>query len=193
MENKQLSVKTTDPLAEITELFNRLEKAKAVDRKEVEHLRQMVLATPDFLSLHCGTIPTIRQQFIEKISGGGSRAIMLAEMDTLANQLGYDSAPPLERLLIDLILTVRLRLSHAELEYNRLVVNESTTFRNAEYRDNLLSSTQARFIRAIEALARVRRLARNSPGLQINIAQDGGKQVNIQGNATGQNAVPAPE
>jgi hypothetical protein len=36
--------------------------------------------------------------------------------------------------------------------------------------DSLLTSAQARCQRAIEALARVRRLARNTPALQINIA-----------------------
>jgi hypothetical protein len=106
---------------------------------------------------------------------------MLAEVDVLKKQLDYDAAPPLERLLIDHILTVRLRLIHAENAYNTRVVNQSITLKEGEYWDNLLSSTQARFIKAIEALARVRRLARNTPALQINIASEGGKQVNVQG------------
>jgi hypothetical protein len=62
-----------------------------------------------------------------------------------------------------------------------------------EYWDNLLSSTQARFIRAIEALARVRRLARNTPALQINISREGGKQVNVQGDVNPPSTAPAPE
>ncbi len=35
--------------------------------------------------------------------------------------------------------------------------------------ESLLAPAQARFLRAIEALARVRRLARNTPALQINV------------------------
>jgi len=35
-----------------------------------------------------------------------------------------------------------------------------------------------RYLRAIETLARVRKLARNTPALQVNIATDGGQQVN---------------
>ena len=193
MNNKQLPAKTEDHWDEITELQARMEKAKDPDPKDVERLRQLALATPGFLSFACSTTQSIRQQLIEKISFGVSRAAMLAEGDTLAKQLGYDAAPPLEQLLIDHILTVRLRLIHAENNYNNLVVNQSIPLAQAMYWGNLLSSTQARFIRAIEALARVRRLARNTPALQINIAQDGGRQVNIQGNATGQNATPAPE
>lgn len=194
MNNEQLPAKTADHWDEITELRTRMDKAKEADPKDIARLRQLALATPGFLCFQNLATQSIRIQLIEKISFGVSRAVMLAEVDTLAKQLDYDASPPLERLLIDHILTVRLRLIHAENNYNALVVNQSTiTISAAEYRENLLSSAQARFIRAIEALARVRRLARNTPALQINIAQAGGKQVNIQGNATGQNAAPAPE
>src|SRR5208282_139905 len=167
MKNKQLPAKTANPCNEITKLLTRLNKAKNPDPKDVELLRQAADQTLGFLSVN-STTESVRQQLIEKISFGVSRAIMLAEVDVLKKQLDYDAAPPLERLLIDHILTVRLRLIHAEHIYNEGVVNQSVSFQYGEYRDNLLSSTQARFIRAIEALARVRRLARNTPALQIN-------------------------
>lgn len=53
----------------------------------------------------------------------------------------------------------------------------------AEFFENMLTSAQARLLRAIETLARIRRLARTTPALQINIAHDGGKQVNFQSDA----------
>ena len=40
-------------------------------------------------------------------------------------------------------------------------------------------------------LARIRRLARITPGLQINIAREGGKQVNVQGDAPASGGHPA--
>jgi hypothetical protein len=98
----------------------------------------------------------------------------------------YDTAPPLERLLIDQILTVRLRLIHAEHKYTQWVMDQSITFKHGEYWDNLLSSTQARYLRAIVTHAKVRRLARNTPDLHINIASAGGKQVNLQREVNGQ-------
>ena len=192
MKNKQLIKKAADPWDEIAELRKRMDRAKNPDPKDVEHLRQFAVQTPGFFSAN-STTQSIRQQLVEKISQGVSRAMMLAEVDMLKMQLDYDAAPPLERLLIDHILTVRLRLIHAELNYNERVVNQSITFRDGEYWDNLLSSTQARFLRAIESLARVRRLARNTPALQLNIAHKGGKQVNVQGDVTGQKTTPAPE
>jgi hypothetical protein len=174
MENQQLPAKTADArnqTAELHKWMNRINSAKNPDPKDVELLRQVAVRTPGIMA--SSTTQFIRHQLIEKISHGVSRAFMLAEGDILAKQLDYDAAPPLERLLIDHILTVRLRLIHAETAYNARVVNESPTFRDAEYWDNMLSSTQMRFLRAIEALARVRRLARNTPALQINFAQGG--------------------
>lgn len=184
MNDEQLPTKTTNSWEETARLVTQMEDDKETDRTEIERLRQTVLATPDFLAFHCSTTNSIRQQLVEKMSYGGTRACMLAEGDMLAKQLGYDDAPPLERLLIDHILTVRLRLIYAEHNYNHRVVNQPATIKVAEYWDNLLALTQARFLRAVETLARVRRLARNTSALQINIARDGGQQVNIQGSTS---------
>ena len=188
-----LNLAKINPVKDAVQLYHKLSKQKTPSDEDVDRLRRLVVSTPAAWSLATHTMPTIRQTLVEKMSHGTTRAGLLAEVDILAKPLGYDAAPPLERLLIDHILTVRLRLIHAEHHYNVIVVNQSIPFMYAEYRDNLLSSTQARFIRAIEALARVRRLARNTPALQINIAREGGKQVNVQGDVTGKEAAPAPE
>ena len=52
---------------------------------------------------------SIRRSLIEKMSSGVMRGILLAEADILAKGLDYEAAPPLERLLIDQVLTARLR------------------------------------------------------------------------------------
>jgi hypothetical protein len=136
MKNKLLPATTADHrnerIAEVKKLMNRLNSAKIPDPKAVERLRQFVVQTPGFF-LANSTTQSIRQELVEKISHGVSRAMMLAEMDVLKKQLDYHAAPPLEQLLIDHILTVRLRLIHAEAAYNTRVVNEaSTTFKIAE-------------------------------------------------------------
>lgn len=188
MKDNQLAKTPSDPWQEIMQISARVEKAKKPDPEDLHRLRQLAARAPGFLSA-CSTTASIRQQLIEKISHGNSRAFMLAEVDLLTQQLGHADAPPLERLLIDHILTVRLRLVDAENRYNSIVVGNSVSLQQGQYWDNLLSSTQARFLRAIEALARVRRLARNTPALQINIAHEGGQQVNVQGEVNGQKDV----
>lgn len=176
---------------EFWELARKVDKSSEPKKEDIERLRQIVVAIPEFWPVLAQSTGRVRDRLIEKISGGIHRAFMLAGVDVLKKQLDYDAASPLERLLIDHILTVRLRLIHAEHSYNERVVNQSIAFNMGEYWDNLLSSTQARFLRAIEALARVRRLARNTPALQINIAHEGGKQVNVQGDTLASGGNPA--
>lgn len=172
-------------LAEIIELNERIENAKDPDPQDVNRLRELATRMPDDLFPDCLQTQTIRHYLIGKMSHGVSQAFMLAETDRLKQDLDYTAAPPLERLLIDHILTLRLRLLHAEMMYNETVLGKTATYAMGEYRDKLLTTTQTRYLRAIEMLAKVRRLARNTPSLQINIAQEGGKQINVQGDVSG--------
>jgi Neuraminidase (sialidase) len=122
-----------------------------------------------------------RQSLVDKISSGGSSVIILCELDVLKKQFNYETAAPIERLLIDYILMAHLRVVDAEAHYNAAVVNQSVTLSVGEYWNHVLSSAHSRYLKAVESLARVQRLTRNTPTLQINIANDGGKQVNVHG------------
>ena len=187
--NKEKSLQVLNPGTEALQLYQKIAKLKNPREEEVGRLRKLIVSSPAAWWLAAQAMPSIRRQLLEKMNcGGASRACLLAEMDILTKQLGFDTASPLERLLIDHILTARLRLLCAENTYNQCVVNQSIPLARAEYLDSVLSSTQTRFLRAIEALARVRRLARNTPALQINIAHEGGQQVNVQGDVNGQKA-----
>ena len=148
--------------------------------EDMEKLRRQIVSSPETWNMASDSMASIRHSLVEKMSAGVLRAMMLAEVDILAKQLDYDAAPMLERLLLDQIFTARLRLIYVEKIYDSKVLGNSIPIIQAEYFENLLSSAQARFQRAIETLARVRRLARNTPALQINIANEGGKQVNVQ-------------
>jgi hypothetical protein len=54
--------------------------------------------------------------------------------------------------------------------------------RDMEQYERILASKEARYLRAIGELARVRRLL-NLPAPQVNINLPGGQQVNVQGKA----------
>jgi hypothetical protein len=191
--NKEKSLQVLNPGKEAFQLYQKLAKQKNPREEDVGRLRKLMVSTPAAWWLAAQTMPSLRQQLIEKMNCvGASSACLLAEVDILKKQLGYEAAPTLERLLIDNILTVRLRLLYVESYYNQCIMNQSIPLARAEYWDSLLSSAQARFLRAIETLARVRRLSRNTPALQINIANDGGKQVNVQGDVKKQGSSPAP-
>jgi hypothetical protein len=189
-KKKLLPVKTPDPLKDLRDLAAQLANNKDDNPDDIERLHRQLLTTPNGMSIAYRGMKSMRYQLIEMVSFGKHQAYMKAEVDKLGQKLGYADAPALEQLLIDHILTVQLRLLNAEFSYNQRVINQSITFKSGEYWDNLLTTTQARFLRAIEALARVRRLARNTPALQINIANDGGKQVNVAGDVHGSNSQP---
>jgi len=97
---------------------------------------------------------------------------------SLRKELGHDEAPILEQLLIQQVALCWLKLSLVELRYSS-VMKQSITLALGMYWEKRLTAAQNRFTRACETLARVRRLSRNTPALQLNIAADGGQQLNI--------------
>lgn len=108
--------------------------------------------------------------------GAGVAAVWRHKLRGLREGLGYDSAPVLERLLIKNISVCWLRLSLAEAALSS-AMKGAYNLKNVAQLDESLAAAQKRFTRACEALARVRKL--KLPAVQINVAAEGGKQVNL--------------
>lgn len=171
---------------EILELAQRIEQVNGTDLQDIQRLRGLLAELPEDPFPACSVTYDIQTGLIGKLGQGVQQVFLMAETDRLKRDLGYTQAPQLERMLIDHILTLRLQLLHAEKRYNNTVVNSSAPVAAAAYQDKHLSACQTRYLKAVEMLAKVRRLAKPTPSLQINIAQDGGKQVNVQGEVGGQ-------
>jgi len=107
--------------------------------------------------------------------------------DVMKDELGYQLASPLERLLVEQVVLCWLHLHVVELEYSGLI-GASLSPTLADHWERRLSAAQARYLRACETLARIRKLARSTPALQVNIAAGGGQQINVAGSA-----LPAPD
>jgi hypothetical protein len=84
--------------------------------------------------------------------------------------MGYDHSSHLERLLIDHIVLCWLRLYDTELRYEA-ALKEGMSLTLGTYWERKLSSNQHRYLRAVESLARMRKLMERTPALQVNIAQ----------------------
>ena len=93
----------------------------------------------------------------------------------MRQDLGYEEAAALERLLIDQVVLCWLRMSHVEF-HHAAISNRDTPLSLRDHWERKLSATQRRYLRACETLARVRRL--RLPSLQINV---GDSQVNVAG------------
>lgn len=94
----------------------------------------------------------------------------------MAAELTQPGDGELEKLIIRQIVGCWLRLSYVEYTYNRNTVSASMTMRQGEYWERRLSAAQRRYLRAIESLARVRRL--RLPAVQVNIGAQQVNQVN---------------
>lgn len=123
------------------------------------------------------------QQGIVKNLGTVPKSVEMALLRRPAElraELGYQEAAPLERLLIDHVVTCWLRQQQIELLYSDKWKGSLST-ESADFWERRLSATQRRYLRACETLARVRRLLRMPPVVQVNVAAQGGQQVNIAG------------
>jgi hypothetical protein len=58
-------------------------------------------------------------------------------------------------------------------------MKQSITLTLGIYWEKRLTAAQRRFTWACETLARVRKWSRNTPALQVNIAAEGGQQINL--------------
>jgi len=96
-----------------------------------------------------------------------------AGREAMRRSLGHDTSPLLEQTLIDHILLCWLRLQLAEHKYTACI-KEGGTIGQGDFWERRLSAVQRRYLRAVESLARIRRM--NLPTIQVNVAD---KQVNI--------------
>jgi hypothetical protein len=150
-------------------------RAQKGDRTALPALREL-LQNPTAVDLLGGDLARQAQRsLINKLSGKNllSQESLPCKLNLMRAELGGPSPTPLERLLIERILTCWLHLYHLEIVYAQ---NDSMVLDLATYYQRSLGAAQKRYLAAIKALATVRRLA--LPALQVNIAR---KQVNVAG------------
>jgi hypothetical protein len=111
-------------------------------------------------------------------SGQGMRECWRQRLQAMRADLGFAESSALERLLIQQVTLCWLNLNLTEYRLTN-VMKQSISFACGIYWEKRLTAAQRRFTRACETLARVRRLSRNVPALQFNIAAAGGQQVNV--------------
>lgn len=112
----------------------------------------------------------------KKRAGQAVPLIWVEQAKQMRDELGFESAPLLEKMLIEHIVLCYFRLAEAEL-YFSAVIAHGGTLAQIEHHQKRVGASQRRFTRACESLARVRKLSR--PSVQINVATEGGRQLNV--------------
>lgn len=136
-----------------------MERCNRADARpeDVTALRALIQAHPELVGEH--TAP-LRHALTAELTHHGhalKRELTTAYLTDRRAALGYAHAPAIERGLIDHLLLCELRLARAEERVTILDVGTHQADK-AEYADRRLSSAQRRYLAAVEALARVRRV-----------------------------------
>jgi hypothetical protein len=177
--SKPLAKQGSKTAKEFHRLYDKLSKAGETPVKEdIPKLRHLLVQHPEVLPEGWTLNDTIRNEMIAAATNdGANKALALAEVDRWLKELGYDSAPAIERIHMDTIVTCRLRLVFLEFHLSSAMKSGGASL--IEHKDKMLSSANHRLNKAVEALARIRLLATRGPVFQVNVATNGGQQVNL--------------
>jgi hypothetical protein len=77
---------------------------------------------------------------------------------------------PLERLLADRVIMTWLQVSHADMTYSNMLKGDGYSFREGTFQQDRQDRANARHLKAIKALATVRKLL--VPAVQVNIGRN---------------------
>jgi hypothetical protein len=101
-----------------------------------------------------------------------TRRTIEKEIERKRKEVAGEDPSPLELLLAERVALCWVAVTHADAQYTRKL-KEGMSFREGEYYSKRCEQTQRQLLKAIESLARVRRLL--TP-MQINIGQN---QINL--------------
>ena len=159
---------------EIRRILSRTNKANPKE-EDVVALRRALRENPGLLRQASDLARIAQNEMVDQLSTTAlAREAFLLGQETLREELGYEEAPPLERLLIEEVALTRLHYYKTQRAYVR-ATGGSIPITQSDFWERKVNAAQRRHLRAVEALARVRKLAGRSP-VQINIA---GQQVNL--------------
>lgn len=151
--------------------------AEHPDPKDITWLRTLLREQPAFYNLLTRRVTTVDEALIRRtVSHEVGVQVLLAQADKMRTDLGDETAPPLERPLIAHVVTAWLTLQQAEAGYeSRVGGKNGVDLDIGIWWEKRMTMIQRRYLRAVETLARVRRLTAPAT-VQINVGE---KQINV--------------
>ena len=159
-----------------------------MDRNDVEHptkedrraFREFIHEHPQLWTYAGNVVEQAAYNLVDSVSGKGTMlATALKEgLSQMPRDLALPTDGPLEQLLIQQVVLCWMRYGQVEYTYTTKM-SSSSTFEQLRYWEQRLNAAQRRYLRAVETLARVRKL--QLPAMQINIAGQQVNQVNTRG------------
>jgi hypothetical protein len=150
-----------------------IKRAEGGDAKALPALRKL-LEMPDIVDMCGGDLAQQAERSLINTAAGNNlsfKEAMIRKTEILRKDLAGPSPTPLERLLVERIVTCWLHLHDVQV---RFVQAKGLSIPQADYHHRAIDHCHRRYLTAIKTLATVRKLA--LPVLQVNIAK---KQVNV--------------
>lgn len=182
MSNKlAVRVDTSKMAEELLELVRRAYREKP-SPKDLHELRRKLEEVPELWRAVFDIAEVMRSNLIDKtIAQKAARLALESNASSLMSGMGYEKSSAVEKLLIENIIITWLRLQWVEFQMVGFIGNGGMSVSLADFWERRLSLAQRRHLRACETLAKVRKLLMKGPVLQVNIAGQGGQQVNVAG------------
>lgn len=174
-KSKPLVVRTPDKLPE--ESYREvLDRAKAGDRSVLPQVRTLLDKFPSLVD-ELGDLDRFARNAMLGLLDGDDLLTREAEerkLVALVEDVAGHHPTVLESLLAEQIVLCWQHIRYVEI---KCALARDYTFREGEYFQRCLDRAQRRYLSAIKTLAQIRKLG--LPALQVNIAAEGGKQVNV--------------
>ena len=153
-----------------------LKRAESGDKSVLPQVREMLRSFPD-MAREVGNLTTLACKELRRRFVGDSLVIGQAlrhQEEAVLEQVAGPNPTALEKLLADQIVLCWQHVRYLEIKYAQ---TKSYSFREGEYHERCIDKAQKRYLQAIKTMAQIRKLG--VPALQVNIATEGGRQVNI--------------
>lgn len=169
--------------SKIHEFIGVVERAyvKKPTQKDLDELRKWIDSYPELWRIVFDTAQIIERNFIQNMVGDkASIMAMQKNADEIRNEMGYSKAQIMEKMLIDNVVISWLEVQYCNYQLVARM-NREEKIVLLEFWERRLSMSQRRYLHACETLTKVRRLMSGKPSVQVNIAAQGGQQVNVAG------------
>ncbi len=158
----------------LTELRTLSEKAQAGDKAARRELRKAVRSSSAEVIARASDLARMGQRVLIKTAAANDPLLeeaLPARLDLMREEIAGENPTPLEVLLTEQIVSLWMLLQLLE------VLHSAYYKRDSEHRVSpsfllqmvkIQESTHRRFLASVQALARVRKLQANTPGIQVN-------------------------
>ena len=153
----QTDLQTNDAAQQLSRLVVKANKGKE-NGPELRELREFLDEHEEFSRAHTIIADSLKHGVMLKITAEpGHFELFEREYNLRRDDLGWQEASPLERLMIERIMLLWVRLLWCE-NYNGSFMQPSVSMRESEYADKMYARAHTRYVKAIESLARLRQV-----------------------------------